>query len=55
MRVASVNMELQPTAFRLKGGGGGYCPLKVHFIQGAVDHLGEMTWPLGQEPKGGTT
>jgi hypothetical protein len=49
MRVASVNMELQPTAFRLKGGGGGYCPLKAHFIQGAVDLLGEMKWPLGQE------
>ena len=42
-------MELQPIEFRLKGGGGGCCPLKAHFIQGAGDLLGVMTWPLGHE------
>ena len=46
MRVASVNMELQSGCAT---GAGEHCPLKVHFIQGAVDLLGEMKWPLGQE------
>jgi hypothetical protein len=42
-------MKLQPIDFRLKGGGGSLCPEKAHFIQGAVDLLKEMQWPLGQE------
>jgi hypothetical protein len=47
--VALLNLQGQRFVHSGNGSGRNHCPEKLHYMQGAVDLLEEMQWPVGQE------